>query len=98
MRTILFTTIFAAIVGVHNGQAQQAIQASVPAQTETTISEQRQRIGPNHELLIGKVELQRGDSTIFADRVELFRRPGPSDRNRQRRALAGHQPHCRRPR
>lgn len=50
-------------------RAQQPPQPSVP---DTTISDRRERIGDNHWTFSGRVELERGDTKIYADGIEFF--------------------------
>src|SRR6478609_159644 len=39
---------------------------------ENTISYRRERVGENHWKLIGSVEIERGDSKLYADEAELW--------------------------
>jgi LPS-assembly protein len=75
MRTVLLGTILAVCSGLvaDGAGAQQVLVASPPPDaSDINKSDNRQRIGPNHNLLIGHVEIVRGDVQIFADQVELF--------------------------
>jgi LPS-assembly protein len=75
MRTVLLGTVLAVCAGLNadTARAQQVLVASPPSDgTDVNRSVSRQRIGANHTLLIGSVEIIRPDFQIFADQVELF--------------------------
>ena len=75
MRTVLLGMVLAVCAGLNadTARAQQVLVASPPPDgTDVNFSESRQRIGANHNLLIGHVEIRRPDFQIFADQVELF--------------------------
>jgi LPS-assembly protein len=78
MRRILRTIILGVIAGLMAGaaRAQQAIVAS-PGQTETQSSRTLDRIGPDHYIRRGDVQIDLGDTQIYAEEVEFF-----TDRNR----------------
>ncbi len=74
MRAPILTPIFCLLfflvaVVVH---AQQAVVASPPSGCQNTSSETRVRIGDNHNILIGHVEIDCGDTKLYADQVEVF--------------------------
>ena len=79
MRTILRTVMLGAIVGFSAGvaHAQQAVVSSPPGQTETQSSRSLERIGPDHYIRRGDVEIDLGDTKIYAEEVEFF-----TDQNR----------------
>lgn len=58
------------------GFAPLLLPASAHAQAlsgyDRTASDSRLRIGDNHWKLVGGVELERGDTKIFADQIEVF--------------------------
>jgi len=79
MRTILRTVMLGASVGFSAGvaHAQQAVVSSPPGQTETQSSRSLERIGPDHYIRRGDVEIDLGDTKIYAEEVEFF-----TDQNR----------------
>lgn len=64
--TVLFFVLTLAVAPA-TARAQQ--QPSVP---DTTISDRRERIGENHWRFLGHVELERGDTKLYADTIEFF--------------------------
>src|SRR5947208_3160997 len=40
--------------------------------TDTTSSKRRERIGDSHWKLVGSVEIERGDTKLYADEAEYF--------------------------
>ena len=63
-------------------QEERATPAPKPASndhlaTDSQISDSVERVGENHSIRIGHVEFVKGDSSLFADQVEIF-----EDRNR----------------
>jgi LPS-assembly protein len=75
MRTAVLGTVLAVCCGLVAGtaDAQQVVVASPPSNaTDVNRSDSRQRIGADHTLLTGSVEIIRPDFQIFADQVELF--------------------------
>ena len=74
MRRLLRTIILGVIVGLVAGaaHAQQAVAASPAGQTETQSSRTLDRIGDNHYIRKGDVEIDLGDTKIYADEVEVF--------------------------
>ena len=79
MRTILPTIVLGVIIGLITGvaHAQQAVVANPAAQTETQSSRTLDRIGPDHYIRRGDVQIDLGDTQIYADEVEFF-----TDQNR----------------
>ena len=63
----LFCCLVAVVV-----HAQQAVVATPSSACQNTSSETRVRIGDNHNILIGHVEIDCGDTKLYADQVEVF--------------------------
>jgi LPS-assembly protein len=78
MRTILRSITLGVIAGLVAGaaHAQQAIVAS-PGQTETQSSRTLDRIGPDRYIRRGDVQIDLGDTQIYAEEAEFF-----TDQNR----------------
>ena len=78
MRTSLSTFVLGVIISLPGAaRAQQAVVANPAAQTETQSSRTLDRIGPDHFIRRGDVQIDLGDTQIYADEVEFF-----TDQNR----------------
>jgi LPS-assembly protein len=73
MRTVVLGAVLAVCCIADIARAQQVVVASPPPDgTDINQSDIKQRIGANHTLMIGSVEIRRPDFQIYADQVELF--------------------------
>ena len=76
--------VFAAIVlfaGVVCTAAPARAQVSL-AGFDRLVAYSQEKLGDKHYAGLARVELERGDTSIYADSVEVLRRSGTGDRDR----------------
>ena len=66
-RTILMLAAALAVVCARPALAQDPIQG-----IDNIVAQMQQRVGENHRIAIGSVEIKLGDTTLYADHVDVY--------------------------